>query len=226
MRKEKPSPEPSDDDQAPSGIMVGLARVSTEDQNLEMQVNALIRAGVHPDHIHVEKASGVARKRPGRDNAVKDMRPGDTLVVWRLDRVGRSLRDLLDFMKMLDERGIAFKSLNEHFETSTPTGRVMLAVAGAFAQFERDIIAERTRAGVRNAKAQGKKFGQPPKVHRDNFEGIETALFAGEAVRDVAARYGMSEGCLRTWYPRARLDEVRLNGPRRHPPKQKRQTQD
>lgn len=190
---------------------------------MDMQRNALIRAGVHPDHIHVEHASGVAVKRPGRDLALKDMRAGDTFVVWKLDRVGRSLRDLLAFMQKLDDMEIAFKSLTEHFDTSTPTGKVMLAVAGAFAQFERDIIAERTRAGVRNAKAEGKVFGQPPKVHKDNYRAIEAAIAAGERVGDIAKRYGMSEGCLRTWYPRARLDEIREHGIRPSPPKQKRQ---
>lgn len=204
------------------GILIGYARVSTEEQNLDMQVAALEKAGVHRDHIHVEKVSGVAKRRPGRDLAVKDMREGDTLVVWKLDRVGRNLRDLLAFLDMLEERGIGFRSLQDSIDTSTPAGRVMLAMLGAFAQFERDLISERTRAGVRQAKADGKKFGQPPKVTPENHVAIERAIHKGEPLTSIAKRYKMSVGCLRTWYPRPVLDWVREHGPLAEPPKQKR----
>lgn len=203
---------------------MGYARVSTEDQNLDMQIAALERAGVHPDHIHVEKVSGVAKRRPGRDIALKDMREGDTLVVWKLDRVGRNLRDLLTFLDMLEERGIGFKSLQDSIDTSTPAGRVMLAMLGAFAQFERDLISERTRAGVRQAKADGKKFGQPAKVTAQNHKQIEQAIYDGEPIPSIAARFGMSEGCLRTWYPRTILEHIREHGPLPAPPKPKRNT--
>lgn len=205
-----------------TGILIGYARVSTDEQNLDMQIAALERAGVHRDHIHTEKVSGVAARRPGRDLALKDCRAGDTFVVWKLDRVGRSLLDLLHFVQKLESRGIAFRSLQDSIDTKTPAGRVMFAMLGAFAQFERDLIAERTRAGVARARERGQHFGQPAKVTEANRLEIETAIHNGERIADIAARHGMSEGCLRTWYPRAVLEEIRRSGPLAERPKQKR----
>lgn len=205
-----------------TGLLIGYARVSTDEQNLDMQITALERAGVHRDHIHTEQVSGVASRRPGRDLALMDCRRGDTFVVWRLDRVGRSLLDLLHFVQRLDERGIKFRSLQDSIDTSTPAGRVMFAMLGAFAQFERDLIAERTRAGVARARERGQRFGQPAKVTEDNRLAIEQAIHAGEPMPEIAKRHGMSEGCLRTWYPRAVLEQIREHGPLPERPKQKR----
>lgn len=213
---------PASDDPLADPTLIGYARVSTDEQNLDMQIAALLRAGVHADHIHTEKVSGVASQRPGRDLALKDAREGDTFVVWRLDRVGRSLLDLLQFVQKLDTMGVKFKSLQDSIDTGTPAGRVMFAMLGAFAQFERDVIAERTRAGVARARERGQKFGQPPKVHKDNYREIEEAIHRGERMADIAKRHGMSQGCLRMWYPADALTRIRAHGPRQQPPKQKR----
>jgi DNA invertase Pin-like site-specific DNA recombinase len=171
-------------------MLIVYARVSTAEQNLDMQIAALERAGVHRDHIHVEKVSGVSAARPGRDLALKDARAGDTLVVWKLDRVGR----------------------------------LVFALMAALAQFERDLTQERSREGVRRAKAAGKVFGQPPKVHAGNHRQIEAELHKGRSPRDVAKKFGMSTGCLRTWYDRNDLAEIRKSGPRDHLPVQKRKS--
>lgn len=202
------------DEQTYDMSLVGYARVSTEEQSLDMQVQALIRAGVHPDHIHVEKVSGVSDKRPGRDLAVKDCRPNySTLVVWKFDRLGRSLRDLYDFVMMLDARKIGFRSLTEHVDTKTPIGKLLLAILAASAQFERDQIQERTKKGVDAAKARGVKFGQPPKITDENRPEIEARIYAGERIEDIAKAMGMATATIRKSYPASKLDYIRTNGP-------------
>lgn len=141
------------------GRLIGYARVSTRDQSLGMQIDALKRAGVDSDNIHTDTVSGVSARRPGLERALKDCRPGDTLVVWRLDRFGRSLRDVLNRLEVMQRQGVGFKSLTEGIDLLTPIGRMLVAVLGSIAQFERDLIAERTKTGVRKAMADGKKIG-------------------------------------------------------------------
>lgn len=209
-------------DEITDSTLIGYARVSTAEQNLDMQIAALERAGVHRDHIHVESVSGVASKRPGRDLAVKDARPGDTFVVWKLDRVGRSFVDLYTFVTDLEKRGVGFRSLTEYIDTKTPIGRFALAMLAASAQFERDQIQERTKTGVARAKERGKRFGQPPKVHERNHKKIEAMIHSGADLRKIAKQFGMSLGCLRSWYDRHDLEEIRASGPREHPPVQNR----
>jgi DNA invertase Pin-like site-specific DNA recombinase len=142
-----------------SGRLIGYARVSTDDQDLTMQTTRLLAAGVHPDNLHVDKASAVARKRPGLESALKDATVGDTVVVWKLDRFGRSVLDLLTRIKALQDRGVAFRSLTDNIDTATPIGNLILVLLSAIAQFERDLTAERTRAGIATRKAQGVRFG-------------------------------------------------------------------
>lgn len=221
MRKKTPKIAEAVTDQP---MLIGYARVSTAEQNLDMQIAALERAGVHRDHIHVEKVSGVSAARPGRDLALKDAMAGDTLVVWKLDRVGRDLLDLFEFMRGLEARNIGFRSLTETIDTTTPIGRLVFALMAALAQFERDLTQERSREGVRRAKAAGKVFGQPPKVHAGNHRQIEAELHKGRSPRDVAKKFGMSTGCLRTWYDRNDLAEIRKSKPRDHLPVQKRKS--
>ena len=189
--------------------LVGYARVSTEEQNLDMQVAALRRAGVRADAIHTEKTSGVALRRPGRDIAVKMCREGDTLVVWKLDRIGRSLYDLLTFMRDLEAKGINFWSLQDSIDTKTPAGRVMLAMLGAFAQFERDLIAERTRAGVARAKERGVKFGRESKLTPAVRKEFERRYRAGESVPEIAVAMKISEPTFRRVYNGPMLAELR-----------------
>lgn len=207
MRRGKPKTveiEAADDD-----TLVGYARVSTEEQNLDMQVEALRRAGVPAHAIHVEKVSGVAAKRPGLTLALKHCRPGMTFVVWKLDRVGRNLLDLLHFMQGLEKREIRFRSLQDSIDTSTPAGRVMLAMLGAFAQFERDLIAERTRAGVERAKARGVRFGRVELFTPAKRGDFEKLIAGGATVPEAAKRIGLAESTCRRIYTSAVLEAIR-----------------
>lgn len=199
----------------PEPTLTGYARVSTAEQSLDLQINALVRAGVSPDAIYTEKVSGVSSRRPGRDVALKRCRAGDTFVVWKLDRVGRSLMDLLQFVQRLEDRGIKFRSLQDNIDTATPAGRMMLAMLGAMAQFERDLIAERTKAGVRAAMERGVKFGQPSKMTKAVRAEFERRWKAGETVSQIAQATKISEPTYRRYYPRAVLDKLRGRPPRK-----------
>lgn len=139
-------------------MKIGYARVSTEEQNLDMQVRALTAAGC--ESIHTEKVSGAAKKRPKLDLAIKELRQGDTLVVWRLDRVARSMRQLFDRLDQIVEAGANLQSLTEHIDISTAIGRLFINIFGSFAEFERALTVERTKAGIEAAKARGQKFGR------------------------------------------------------------------
>jgi DNA invertase Pin-like site-specific DNA recombinase len=139
--------------------MLGYARVSTLEQDEALQVDALRAAGCA--RVFVDKASGKLEHRPALDRLMEQLRPGDTLVVWRLDRLGRSLRHLIDTVQLLDARGVVFRSLTESIDTSTPGGKLIFHVFGALAQFERDLIRERTLAGLAAARARGRKGGRP-----------------------------------------------------------------
>lgn len=181
--------------QAPVAIeydpgLVGYCRVSTEEQNEDLQVQAMLRRGVHPDNIYLDKGvSGVAAKKPGRELALRQLRSGMTLVVWKLDRVSRSLLDLLLLLQDLDKRGIGFLSLQDSIDTRSPIGKVMLAILGAFAEFERDMIAARTQAGVKRAMERGVKFGQPTKITDDVRDKINGWLAEGLSVPAIVKRF-------------------------------------
>jgi DNA invertase Pin-like site-specific DNA recombinase len=140
-------------------MFIGYARVSTDDQNLDLQRDALQKAGC--EQIYTDRVSGTKAERKGLTEALSHLRKGDTLVVWRLDRLGRSLRHLIDTVTDLQERGIGFKSLQESIDTTTSGGKLVFHIFGALAEFEREIIRERTRAGLTAARARGKSGGRP-----------------------------------------------------------------
>jgi DNA invertase Pin-like site-specific DNA recombinase len=140
-------------------MLIGYARVSTHDQTLNLQQDALEKAGC--TKIFTDTASGAKTERKGLDQALTYVRKGDTLVVWRLDRLGRSLPHLITTMTDLEERGIGFKSLTENIDTTTSGGKLIFHIFGALAEFERNLIRERTQAGLTAAKARGKKGGRP-----------------------------------------------------------------
>jgi len=142
-----------------SSYKIGYARVSTLQQDEALQRDALQAAGV--DRIFVDKASGKLESRPALDDLLEQARPGDTVVVWRLDRLGRSLKHLIETVGTLEARGVAFVSLTEAIDTSTPGGRLIFHVFGALAEFERDLIRERTLAGLAAARARGRVGGRP-----------------------------------------------------------------
>src|SRR5215211_1683828 len=140
-------------------MLIGYARVSTTDQTLALQQDALKAAGC--EKIFTDTASGSRTDRPGLSEALDFARAGDTLVVWRLDRLGRSLAHLIQTIKDLQQRGVHFKSLQEQLDTGTSGGRLVFHVFGALAEFERDLIRERTHAGLAAARARGRLFGRP-----------------------------------------------------------------
>jgi DNA invertase Pin-like site-specific DNA recombinase len=140
-------------------MLIGYARVSTYEQTLNLQQDALKKAEC--SKIFTDTASGARTERKGLDEALQYVRAGDTLVVWRLDRLGRSLRDLIATMTMLEERGIGFKSITENIDTTTSGGKLIFHIFGALAEFERNLIRERTQAGLTAARARGRKGGRP-----------------------------------------------------------------
>src|SRR5512143_939285 len=140
-------------------MLIGYARVSTLEQTLALQQDALTQAGC--ERIFTDTASGSLTARPGLTEALAFARPGDTLIVWRLDRLGRSLRHLIDTIALLQERGIGFRSLQEQIDTTTSGGKLVFHVFGALAEFERDLIRERTQAGLLAARARGRLGGRP-----------------------------------------------------------------
>lgn len=148
--------------------LIGYARVSSVDQSLSLQLDALAEAGC--ERVFEEKASGALDSRPQLDRALDHLRPGDTLVVWRLDRLGRSLRHLIDVVETLEERGVEFRSLTESIDSGTAGGRLIFSVFGALAEFERSLIAERTKAGLAAARARGRKGGRPPKLSAEQIQ--------------------------------------------------------
>jgi DNA invertase Pin-like site-specific DNA recombinase len=140
-------------------MLIGYARISTHDQTLALQLDALEKVGC--DRILTDKVSGSKAERKGLTEALSHLREGDTLVVWRLDRLGRSLRHLIDTITALNERGIGFKSLTENIDTTTSGGKLVFHIFGALAEFEREIIRERTQAGLASARSRGKVGGRP-----------------------------------------------------------------
>ena len=140
-------------------MLLGYARVSTGEQTLDLQLDALAKAGC--EKIYRETASGAAAERPVLADVVGYLRPGDTLVVWRLDRLGRSLQHLIETIAQLADRGIGFKSVTEQIDTTTSGGKLVFHVFGSLAEFERDLLRERTHAGLAAARARGRPGGRP-----------------------------------------------------------------
>ena len=140
-------------------MLIGYARVSTHEQTLNLQQDALKEAGCDP--IYTDTASGAQTERKGLQDALQYLRESDVLVVWRLDRLGRSLKHLIETITALEERGIGFKSLSESIDTTTSGGKLVFHVFGALAEFERDLIRERTKAGLAAARARGRMGGRP-----------------------------------------------------------------
>ncbi len=143
-------------------MLIGYARVSTHDQNLDLQKDALTSAGC--EKIFLDEVSGVAIARSGLESALEALREGDVLVVWRLDRLGRSLRDLIELVGELEQRKVGFRSLQESMDTSSSGGKLIFHVFGALAEFERNLIRERTHAGLSAARARGRKGGRPKRL--------------------------------------------------------------
>lgn len=166
----------------------GYARVSTDDQNADLQHAALKKAGARKIFTD-DGLSGVTTKRPSLLRCLKALKRGDTLTVWKLDRLGRSLRDLIAMLDDLKERGVKFQSLTESIDTTTPTGRAMWQMIGVLAELERSLIAERTKAGVAAARLRGVKFGRKPKLTPQQIGQARKLIAQGERPEDVAASF-------------------------------------
>src|SRR4051795_5969157 len=172
-------------------MLIGYARVSTLDQTLALQQDALTAAGC--EDIYTDTVSGSVTERPGLTNALSHLRSGDTLVVWRLDRLGRSLSHLIETVRQLQERGIGFRSLQEQIDTTTSGGKLVFHVFGALAEFERDLIRERTHAGLAAARARGRLFGRPKVLSPRKVEQLRTlATDERTTVTEICHTLGIS----------------------------------
>jgi DNA invertase Pin-like site-specific DNA recombinase len=185
------------------GVLVGYARVSTQDQDPALQLDALKAAGC--EKVFIEKASGAQRERPQLRAALDYMRFGDTLVVWKLDRLARSLKQLIDTVEDLGDRGIGLRSLTESIDTGSTGGRLIFHIFAALAEFERGVIRERTRAGLDAARARGRLGGRPPALAAKDLTAAKALLRDPEiTVEDIARRLGVAPSTLYRHLPKAR----------------------
>jgi DNA invertase Pin-like site-specific DNA recombinase len=171
-------------------MYIGYARVSTDDQNLDLQRDALNSAGC--EQIFTDQVSGTKARRPGLEQALSHLRADDTLVVWRLDRLGRSLRHLIDTVTDLQETGIGFKSLTESIDTTTSGGKLVFHIFGALAEFEREIIRERTQAGLQAARARGRHGGPKYKLTEKQVEIARQLWKSQTPVNEICQTLGIS----------------------------------
>lgn len=179
-------------------MLIGYMRVSTSDdrQSVDLQRDALASAGVDDRHLHQDRASGSRDDRPGLKACLTDLRPGDVLVVWKLDRLGRSLPHLLDIISDLKERGVGFRSLTEHMDTTTPQGELLFSIFGALAQYERALIRERVNAGLEAARRRGRRGGRPVTLDDEKVEQIKAALDGGTSKASVCRSFGVARSTL------------------------------
>lgn len=185
-------------------MLVGYARVSTTDQNLDLQRDALEAAGC--ERLFTDTASGAKAERPGLKDALKECRKGDTLVVWKLDRLGRSLPHLVETVRDLMGREVGFKSLQESIDTTTSGGKLIFHIFASLAEFERDLIRERTNAGLSSARARGRKGGRPKGVMDPNKQKAAMAL-KNDTSRSVSEICQILGVCRNTYYKYVRSVE-------------------
>ncbi len=184
-------------------MLVGYARVSTQDQNPQLQKDALTRAGC--EKIFEEKASGAQRNRPALQEALSYLRKGDTLVIWKLDRLARSLKQLLETVEDLDKQGIGLNSLTENIDTTSAGGKLVFHIFGALAEFERSLIRERTLAGLEAARKQGRVGGRPPALSDEDMTKAKAMLRDPDiTTKQVAETLGVSVSTLYKYIPGGR----------------------
>lgn len=180
-------------------MLVGYMRVSSENerQNTDLQYDALIKVGVDSRNIYQDKASGVKSQRVGLKNAMDFMKKGDCLIVWKLDRLGRSLPHLIQIVAELKARGIAFRSLTETMmDTTTPQGEFLFNIFASLAQYERSLNQERVIAGLEAAKRRGKKGGRPSIIKKEKMEEILDALMAGKSKASICRNFDIKRSTL------------------------------
>ena len=180
-------------------MMIGYARVSTQDQNLEMQRSALLQAGC--ERVYDDKISGTRTERPGLTKVLDALRKSDTLVVWKLDRLGRSVKQLVDLVGQLSARSVNFKSLTDSIDTGTPSGRFFFHVMASLAEMERELMVERTQAGLATARKLGRTGGRRRRMTDGKISAAKSLLAGGVPPRDVAKSLGVSVPTLYRWVP-------------------------
>lgn len=180
-------------------MLIGYARVSTADQNLDLQKEALKDIGCQK--IYEDKATGSYVNRPGLSQAIDQLREGDTFVVWKLDRLGRSVKGLIDFVEKLEQNNIHFKSLTDQIDTGSPAGRFFFHVMASLAQMERELVGERTRAGLNAAKQRGKVGGRKRVMTESKVESAKKLLSNGIHPQEVARNLSVSIPTLYRWVP-------------------------
>jgi len=183
-------------------MLIGYARVSTQDQNLDLQKDALEKAGC--EKVYVEQISGGSSTRPELDKTMETLRGGDTLVVWRLDRLGRSLKHLIDLVNEMEQRKIGLRSLTESMDTNTSGGKLIFHIFGALSEFERNLIRERTQAGLAAARARGRKGGRPLALD-DKKREITVRLYneREHTVKEICEIMGISKPTLYSYLRKA-----------------------
>ncbi|GAN59778.1 resolvase [Acetobacter orientalis] len=191
-------------------MLIGYMRVSSVDdrQSVDLQRDALIAAGVDERHLFSDKASGARDDRPGLKACLEYLKHGDTLIVWKLDRLGRSLANLLTIITDLKDRGVAFRSLTEQMDTSTPHGELLFSFFGALAQYERALTRERVMAGLAAARRRGRHGGRPPSIDAETIEQITDALNAGASKASVCRSFKVPRSTLI-----GTLDRIGWTGP-------------
>lgn len=187
-------------------MLVGYARVSTIEQNLDLQLAALEEVGC--EKLYQDQISGTKTNRPGLNMALEVLRKNDTLVVWKLDRLGRTVKGLIDLVNQLHQKEIHFRSITDNVDTSTPAGRFFFHVMASLAQMERELMVERTRAGLAAAKAKGRVGGRKRKMTQSKIESAKQLLATGSLPKDVAQNLGISIPTLYRWVPASSNDAL------------------
>ena len=192
-------------------MLIGYARVSTLDQNPQLQIEALEEAGCY--RIFIEKTSGVSKNRPQLEEALKYMRGGDTLVIWKLSRLARSLTQIIKTVKDLEEKGIGLKVLTRKIDTTTPEGRLFFHMNASFDQFQREIIVENTKAGLKNAKRQGRVGGRPRVMDEEKVKAA-TAMIKDQEnypfITDIIKALGVGRTTFYHHFPPDLIQTLRL----------------
>jgi len=180
-------------------MLIGYARVSTDEQSLDLQLDALKRAGCK--RTFTDKVSTMKAEHPGLADAVSHLRESDVLVLWKLDRLGRTVKGLVEFVADLQERKIQFRSLTDGIDTTTPAGRFFFHIMASLAQMERELLVERTRAGLAAARRRGRLGGRKRQMTPGKIESARKLLGSGVAPREVAQNLGVSIPTLYRWIP-------------------------
>lgn len=187
-------------------MLIGYARVSKEDQDLSLQINALEQ--IKCDKIFKDKISGTKSSRPGLDEALSHLRAGDVFVVWKLDRLGRTVKGLVDLVLKLEKDGIQFKSITDNIDTSTSAGRFFFHVMASLAQMERELICERTKAGLEAARKLGRVGGRKRKMTENKVKAAKNLFAQGMLPKDVAQNLEISIPTLYKWIPASEQVEI------------------